>query len=284
MWNLKNKLVASEEEATQPSSVLRAGVEIASDDEAEEDCAAFVQEWQQKVAEPEDEEEEEDEPESSLETTTVAVDETLEIARERRGHLLRIMKGTKEATPQFGVPGFPRVDNSIDIDDVLLPPQRTVAVVIKKEEKKVDEAKVRTVRCVCGQVLETPQDDGTGEEASSVYDQHLRSCRVFRDTWEAAIRKLIQRYGAPRVQRLMTRVTTHDLGTDEMSLCALAESRGDVNAAVRKLAVYEYRREMYRITTIHNVHKFLAPKDSSIKGRSLLRAAALQPAHANFRF
>lgn len=106
-----------------------------------------------------------------------------------------------------------------------------------------------TIGCICGS--EVNPDD---------LDNHLEKCRVFRDTWEAAIRHFISSRGVSHVRRLIMEVSAHRLSDDSMSMCALVESNGEVDESVRKLGDYEYRKEMHRVSEMFEFAKFLQPK------------------------
>lgn len=116
----------------------------------------------------------------------------------------------------------------------------------------VEFQETNAVGCICG-----------NEVSPNKLDDHLRKCRVFRDTWEAAIRHFISRRGVSHVRRLITKVSAHRLSDDTMSMCALVESKGEVDESVRKLGDYEYRKEMRRVTELFEFTQFLQPKTAT---------------------
>lgn len=105
------------------------------------------------------------------------------------------------------------------------------------------------IKCICGSEVDPNE-----------LDNHLGKCRIFRDTWEAAIRHFVSKRGASHVRRMITKVSAHRLSDDTMSLCALVESKGEVDECVRKLGDYAYRIEMRRVTEMFEFANFLQPK------------------------
>mmetsp|Transcript_12806 Transcript_12806/g.19210 ORF Transcript_12806/g.19210 Transcript_12806/m.19210 type:complete len:315 (-) Transcript_12806:82-1026(-) len=111
------------------------------------------------------------------------------------------------------------------------------------------EKRLHARSCVCGLKLETQNEKNT----------HLDRCQLFKDMWEALLHKFIHQQGIPRVRRLLSRLGAHRLCNEDMALCALAQCNGDIDTTVRKLAHYEYRLEIHRVTKIHDITALLFP-------------------------
>lgn len=92
----------------------------------------------------------------------------------------------------------------------------------------------KETRCVCG-------------ASCTDSEEHQKTCQTFRDIWEAAIHHFVEERGVKRVRRIVNKVCSHRLSDDGMSLCALVESRGDVEECVRRLSFVDYRREMQQV-------------------------------------
>ncbi|KAJ8600743.1 hypothetical protein CTAYLR_003933, partial [Chrysophaeum taylorii] len=100
--------------------------------------------------------------------------------------------------------------------------------------------------CMCGEIMDV-----------QARDAHLAHCQFFRDAWEAALRHFVASRGAVKVRRLISRVSIHRLCSHAAALCALVESKGDVDESVRKLANLDYRKEMGRVCDMHRIADFL---------------------------
>lgn len=119
------------------------------------------------------------------------------------------------------------------------PPSNTAS-----RSDRVDEAAYVFFTCMCG--------------VENADETHLRQCRFFKDTWEAALRAFVASRGSPQVRRLVTKVTAHQLCDDPVALCSLVESKGDVGESVRKLADSTYLRDMTLVTDLHDVASFVS--------------------------
>ena len=274
---------------------------VASDDDDAEDCEDFLKTWQAKAAIAlrgrQKEETRSPEPKKNDdEKETVSFsrrdhsDWARTLARDRRQDILSVVQSREDSNAShasrdiFGSATVqPRGDATLrlesevlrlGIDDKVLAPQRPCAINYSFDEN--DNALVAKQKqphaCICGFALADDQDDA-----------HLRTCGLFRDTWESAMRKFIDRQGLERVKSLVKQVTDTNLVTDDaMSFAALTESRGDLHETIRKLRSYEYRRDMYLITHIHDINAFLFPDDDNSLNNThttttaLLRTAALQ--------
>lgn len=241
--------------------IYRRGLATAVDDVAAAGLAAFIESSQslaaRSLARHDDDDEQTTEVVSSaVETasrpTTTVVDEppSCVVARlvdENRRHLARAMTSSPEVI-EPGLMGLPdsaslRLDQArFGLVSTGWQPPPSAAIARGDLDGEWSVALVFT--CMCG--------------VENADETHLRECRFFKDTWEAALRAFVASRGSPQVRRLVTKVTAHRLCDDPVALCSLVESKGDVGESVRKLANSAYRRDMKLVTDLHDVARFVS--------------------------
>ena len=82
--------------------------------------------------------------------------------------------------------------------------------------------------------------------------------RLQEEAWrdvsvEEQLRRLVEEQTAPQVRRLIARVTRSGLCMDEAAFCALAETRGDADLAVERLASAQYRDDVLLAAALHGL-------------------------------
>ena len=92
-----------------------------------------------------------------------------------------------------------------------------------REERPLPHVEM-TYACPCGSVVDR-----------AFRDDHRRKCRLFRESWEELLRRLVEHKGRPEVRRLVGRVGSANLCDEASAFCALAICGGDVDEAVQRL-------------------------------------------------
>ena len=79
-----------------------------------------------------------------------------------------------------------------------------------REERPLPHVEM-TYACPCGSVVDR-----------AFRDDHRRKCRLFRESWEELLRRLVEHKGRPEVRRLVGRVGSANLCDEASAFCALA--------------------------------------------------------------
>jgi hypothetical protein len=110
-----------------------------------------------------------------------------------------------------------------------------------REERPLPHVEM-TYACPCGSVVDR-----------AFRDDHRRTCRLFRESWEELLRRLVEHKGRPEVRRLVGRVGSANLCDEASAFCALAICGGDVDEAVQRLQHDAFRQDCAVAAELHGL-------------------------------
>ena len=110
-----------------------------------------------------------------------------------------------------------------------------------REERPLPHVEM-TYACPCGSVVDR-----------AFRDDHRRQCRLFRESWEELLRRLVEARGRPEVRRLVGRVGSANLCDEASAFCALAICGGDVDEAVQRLQHDAFRQDCAVAAELHGL-------------------------------
>jgi hypothetical protein len=110
-----------------------------------------------------------------------------------------------------------------------------------REERPLPHVEM-TYACPCGSVVDR-----------AFRDDHRRKCRLFRESWEELLRRLVEHKGRPEVRRLVGRVGSANLCDEAAAFCALAICGGDVDEAVQRLQNDAFRQDCAVAAELHGL-------------------------------
>ena len=84
-------------------------------------------------------------------------------------------------------------------------------------------------------------------------DDHRRTCRLFRESWEELLRRLVDQRGRPVIRRLVARVAGANLCDEAAAFCALAICGGDAGEAVKRLGADAFRTDCAVAAELHGL-------------------------------